>query len=358
MLLPMLFLAIVEFGSFALIEPIAGEIQSHLAELGVYLLMVALFSTIIFKVIERMQRRILRQNEELSALNAVGDALSGSLELGEAVTTALQKALKATGAVAAEVVIDTGPEGGEIAPVHYAQGDAIRLAEVDRLVPVELRGSRGGSEGARFIPVHMNGNGNGRNAAMYASIPLVAKNRQVGTLRLLADNRSFLAVGQSEQLLAAMGAQIAMAIEASHLFEDVASRGKEAEALYGLALLIASMQDVDRILGSVLDRTRELLHSQVVCMCLVDDGGKGLTIVGEGGPGEAVHVRAGLPLPFEEPVDISGCGAVLVAEGCTARGRRGWASRSTRAVVWLSLFMASIPSSRGKPHLVTPRLLQ
>jgi len=291
MLLPMVFILGVEALSIYLFAPLGGELEGHVVKLGLDFLMIIVFSLAVFTVIERMQGRILRQNEELSALNAVGEALSGSLELGEAVSAALRNGLKATGAVAAEIIIDTDPEGGVMAPIRYAQGDAARLAEVDRLVPAELRGPASGPEGARFVPVHITANGSGRVAATYASVPLVAKNHRVGSLRLLAEEHSFLAVDQSERLLTAMGAQIAMAVEASHLFEDVASRGKEAEALYGLALLIASMQDIDQILSSVLDRTRELLHSQVVCMCLVDDGGKGLAIVGEGGPGEAVRLR-------------------------------------------------------------------
>jgi len=131
-----------------------------------------------------------------------------------------------------------------------------------------------------------------------AWVPLRAQNQLLGVMKLLAGENSHLADEDSERLLAAMGSQIAVAIQASHLFQDVLRRSKEAQALYEIGLAQReTFGDISKILRSIVDQAREILGGETVALCLARGNGGGLKLASMSGPEEAFH-RSVVQMPL------------------------------------------------------------
>jgi len=79
---------------------------------------------------------------------------------------------------------------------------------------------------------------------------------------------------------------------------------RETQALYRVGLEISRLQQLDRVLQSVVDRTREMLRGDAVALCLVAPGGGGIVAQATSGPPEAF--RAGDEAPKGEPLPNGG----------------------------------------------------
>ncbi|HEU4759978.1 MAG TPA: GAF domain-containing protein [Dehalococcoidia bacterium] len=283
-LLPIAFIVAVQACVMFLLEPLVGSPAAHWVALPVVVLAVVVFSSAVFRALDRMQRRIVRQNEELSALNAVGRALGGSPELPEALNAALRSVIAVTHAGAAEVRVD----GDDERPLTFSQGEPAAL-ECLRRLPEEVSGLAAGE--ASVSDLHLSAHPAAVQALdqglrAYARVPLTARNRQFGTMTLLAAD-GYLTSEGSERLLAALGSQIAAAVQASQLFENVLRRGQEAHALYEIGLKIASLQDLQQILRSIVEQARQTLGADTAALCLASGQEGLLTLADWAGPSEA-----------------------------------------------------------------------
>jgi nitrate/nitrite-specific signal transduction histidine kinase len=76
---------------------------------------------------------------------------------------------------------------------------------------------------------------------------------------------------------------------------------RETQALYRVGLEISRLQQLDRVLQSVVDRTREMLRGDAAALCLFAPGGGGIVAQATSGPPEAFRARneapGGEPLP-------------------------------------------------------------
>lgn len=139
---PVAFLALVMGGVFTLhphVRPtwVLFLMTLTLAGGGAYL-----FSRFVFASIQRQEEEIVQRNRELTALNAVGEVLSRSLRIDEALPRALETILEAIGVEAGEIFLreeETGemvlrPIGGS-SPKPFKRDSASS----------EARGSRVGS---------------------------------------------------------------------------------------------------------------------------------------------------------------------------------------------------------------------
>ncbi len=286
--LPILFMAAIQACSMVFLEPSLGDASGHWVAVGILAAGVIVFSTTVFRILAAMQRRIVRQNEELSALNAVARAVSGSLDLREAITRALDNVVEVTQAVAGEIIVEgAGADGGDL---RIASGGPDRLAELEALkarIERESKGT-GSGNGVRIVDVETVERPavSAPKRQTYACVPLKAQNQQFGVMRLVSTEVGHLRSEGSETLLANMGSQIAVAIQANHLFSDVLSRGKESQALYEIGLDITSMQDIRNILRSIVVHAREVMGSEAAALCLACPEGD-LALAGYSGPREA-----------------------------------------------------------------------
>jgi nitrate/nitrite-specific signal transduction histidine kinase len=78
--------------------------------------------------------------------------------------------------------------------------------------------------------------------------------------------------------------------------EELSALNAEAQALYEIGLKIASLQDIQQILRSIVGQAREMLGSDAAALCLTRGNGGGLTLAGSSGPREAFR-RSPLPVP-------------------------------------------------------------
>src|SRR3989304_3872783 len=71
-ILPILFMAAIQACLMLFLEPTLGSTLGHWVALGVIAVAVVTFSTIVFRVLNGMQREIIEQNEQAQALYEIG----------------------------------------------------------------------------------------------------------------------------------------------------------------------------------------------------------------------------------------------------------------------------------------------
>ncbi|MDO8616724.1 MAG: histidine kinase, partial [Dehalococcoidia bacterium] len=76
----------------------------------------------------------------------------------------------------------------------------------------------------------------------------------------------------------------------------ILKQNEEAQALYEIGLEITSLQGIQKILRSIVERARDILGSETAALCLAGGNGGGLTLVDCSGPREAFQ-RPPTPVP-------------------------------------------------------------
>ena len=300
--LPIAFVLGVQATAMLVLMRGLGLAYGHVVAVAVVAVGVVLFSIAVFRIVRGLQQGIVQQNEELSALNAVARSLSGPLDLREALTRALANVMAVTGATAGEITVAGKEPDRE--PMRLSDGATEELNLLDALWITDA-GHRDGSpsaEGVRIVdleqmrePAATDAYDRGFRTAAW--IPLKAQEELLGEMKLLAGERSRLACEGSERLLATVAGQIAVAIQASQLFSDVLHRGREAQALYEIALEIASLQVIETILRSIVERAREMLGSETAALCRPQGSSGELTLTASSGPADAFQGSAAQSTP-------------------------------------------------------------
>lgn len=281
--LPILFLASVQVCAMLLLEPALGAVAGHWVAFGVIAAGVVLFSSTVFRYLSTMHGRIVRQNEELGALNAVARAVSGTLDLEDAILSAFGSVTAVTRSRAGEVVLEGT---GGAAPLRVTIGSDESIAALAALKQ-RLEGSGDSGPAVRVVTVDSVRRPHGETKyETYARVALEVQGQRLGSLRLLGDEKSYLRSPGSDALLASIAGQIAVAVRAARLFGDVLSRGREAQALYNIALEITSLREINVVLNSIVRHTRDVLGIEAAAICLAQPSG-GMFLAAYSGPKEA-----------------------------------------------------------------------
>ncbi len=182
------------------------------------------------EALDRSRRQVLRTNEELSALNAISVTVSRSLDLGEILEGALAKVLEMMGLRAARIFLE-------------AEGQTVLTVQ------------------AGSPPV-------APEQPAYASVPLQAKERVLGTMEVITDETSPL--GEEDlKLLSAIGHQIGLAVENAHLYEEVQrTEGLRRQLLD--KLITAQEVERKRIARELHDEAGQALTSILLGLKLID----------------------------------------------------------------------------------------
>jgi PAS domain S-box-containing protein len=183
---------------------------------------------------------------------------------------------------------------------------------VARLSPVQVPDTSAGGERSRWFREK-----EGIECAL--AVPLLVKDRALGAF-LLARRRPQPFAPEEIQLLSAVGAQLAVAVENARLFEDTRRRAADLEAVNALALEVfgSPLGDPRPLLDATCRRLTQALAAQATVVFLVDEETQTLKGVAAHGqplppPGLDVKLRAsGLAaeaLRSQEPVRCVDTGA-------------------------------------------------
>ena len=77
----------------------------HVAIAAIEAIAILGFAALMFRLIERAEKQVFRQNRELTAINAVSTAVQGELSVEQIIDSALDVVIERTGATEASVVV-------------------------------------------------------------------------------------------------------------------------------------------------------------------------------------------------------------------------------------------------------------
>ncbi len=237
--LPILFLALVESFRFLVIENDPLHRAEHVAIATVMAIGIVAFAVGIFRLVRQTERRIIRQNRELTAINAVATAIQGELGVESILDAALRAVVDRTGATGASVVVFA----------HDGQPET-------------------GLERELVLAPHASVTAMGSDQPHLLDIPLTRGQTIVGRLRLHlpegVDEPDLLASATLQNI----GHQLACSIQIGQLVRDLQRRKAEGHALYDILLRISSQKPLADVLGAVAQHAQEMLGADEVLVRL------------------------------------------------------------------------------------------
>jgi len=251
--LPIVFVVAIELFRFLVIETDPLHRAEHVAISTITALAVVAFALLMFFLIERAQRHIVRQNRELAAVNAVSTAVQGELGVDQIIDAALNSVIETTGATEASVTIFS-PEGA-------------RDGGSERRVVVGLHGSSHTPTGAE-VP-HL------------IDIPLSTGTTIVGRMRLHLPEGAAEPDLLASATLTNIGHQLACSIQIGQLVADLQRRMLEGGGLNEILLQISNQTTLADTLSSVVRHGRDLLAADEAVMCLAPATTRAVPLDGE-----------------------------------------------------------------------------
>lgn len=236
------------------------------------------------KEIELRAADIERRNLELSALNAIASVVGQSLNLEESLGATLDKVLCVLCGEGGGIFVVEG----EGQPMMVKAQRGLSPSLVKMVAETQQRGAS-----AEVTESHLPAGVGARKSLVLLTLPLLSKGRLQGALVVLVDERH-VPGPRGLDLLRAIGHQIGVAIDNAKLFKEEQRREREAEALYRVGVEISSLLDVDKVLNSVVEKSRHLLGADVALLSLLDQSGEGIYIRATSGASVEVFSRVAL----------------------------------------------------------------
>lgn len=247
---PGIFLGLLELARHFLFVETYPMAIGNLIVFAAALIGALVFSRFIFRIIGRMQREIVRKNQELAALNSVAAAVSESLSLDVVLYRALDKVLQVTGADAGELFLldqttqelvqraQAGPYGAAFREkTRFRLGEGLIGAVAQCGEPSVVKDP---SKDTRILRQGLRES----SFRCLACAPLKLKDTVIGVFDIATLNqRCFCA--DDLRLMVNMGNQIALAIENARLHEKVQS--------------VAAIEERERIAREMHDSLAQLL---------------------------------------------------------------------------------------------------
>ncbi|MBI5878745.1 MAG: GAF domain-containing protein [Chloroflexi bacterium] len=249
-ILPLAFFAVTEYIRHFIYPEFLHSWVGYTLTLGAIAAGVLVFSQAVFITLERMERDILRQNRELSALNTVSRVVGESPDQRELLKRALDKVLEVTSVETGVVFLAdeelTGltlathrgipPESVDMmAHLKVGEGFAGRVAQTGEPLSVEDYGEY--PESTRIFA---------QRAGVHslASIPLKAKDKVLGVMSIGSRGRRRFSP-EELALLSVLGSQIGVAIENARLHDKVQQTSSYLQTIIessGQAIIVIDLQ--------------------------------------------------------------------------------------------------------------------
>ncbi len=225
-LIPLAFLGVTEYIRHFAYPALLHSWPGYLLTVGVMALGVLVFSYSVFRTIEAMEKKILKQNRELSVLNAIGQVVSESLDLKEVLARALDRVLEVMGVEAGGIYL-MDEETAELTLMTHRGVSPEFANRVSRLKPGEGFTGRVAQAGEPLVvedvaeyPGSMHVLAQQAGVRSLASVPLKAKDRVLGVMTVASHGQRHFDPGEVE-LLTAIGQQIGVALENARLHDKV-----------------------------------------------------------------------------------------------------------------------------------------
>lgn len=283
---PIIFGVAIETFRFSAVTEAPLARAEHLAIAAVTGVGVVCFSFLMFALIERAQRQVMRQNRELAAMTAVSTAVQGELGVEQLIDAALLTVVEATGAAEASVTVFSrgATESGLERTLRGPSASSLAHAAP----------SLGG------VP-HL------------IDIPLSSGTAVLGRMRLHLPGE----VAEPDLLASAtlqnIGHQLACAIQIGQLVADLQRRKSEGHGLYDILLRISNQAPLDETLAAVARHACELVPAAEATVSLTATTAAAAGLPADEGEvvvrhaaepdGDAAPAEAGLGDAIELPLD-------------------------------------------------------
>jgi len=216
-ILPIMFMAAIQVCLILILEPILGSTLGHWVALGVVAAAVVAFSTIVFRVLNAMQREIIEQHDQSQALYEIGLKITSLQDIQQILRFIVERAREMLGSEAAALCLAHGNGGGLTMVDCSGPREAfLRLPSPVPPFPVtflnddEVPPAAAASAGCHAME--------GGYRACHLSAPLVVGSSRVGELCVSGRTaRQFS--GRQRELLAGMADMAAIAINNARLLE-------------------------------------------------------------------------------------------------------------------------------------------
>lgn len=315
---PILFLGVFTYVAHSLFESLLESWIGFTLILALAAVIVALFSHLVFGIIERLESRVSGQNRELSAVSAIATALSEPVGVEQALQVSLDAAIQVMGASAGVIcILDL-----ERQELHSAAHRGLSPAIIERVRLQKVGDDPVGSEVVRTgrSVVIANAFEDPRVAELcrqegyhsIISVPVKSEGRVVGILALTGHVEGAFDES-SRQLLERIGQQVGIAVEKAMLFREVVQRNRDLTALNQVAAAVSSTLDLEGIMSISLDRAMELASCQSGHIWLLADDRSRLILAAHQGPDGPALEKSSPSLSLGEGL----CGRAM-AQGETA----------------------------------------
>lgn len=243
---------------------------------------------------QQTEEALEHRNRELVALNAVGEAASRSLDLDEVLRTALDRLVEVLNLEAAEI---RTLEGKKLILRSY-HGVSPQFAADDRIVPLgQCLCGQCALQGTSLVVGDLYTDSRNTDTASaqpciregfrsVLTVPMKAKEQVVGVIHL-ASRQIHTFTPHDDQLLSAIGHQIAVAIENARLYAETEQRALQLEIASQVGRQVTTILDIDQLLGQVVDLIRESFGYSHVHIFLVDETRNEVVLREASGPGAA-----------------------------------------------------------------------
>ncbi len=285
---PILFLGVFTYVAHSLFESLLESWIGFTVILALAAVVVALFSQLVFGIIERLETRVSGQNRELSAVSSIATALSEPVGVEQALQVSLDTAIRVMGASAGVIcILDAERE-----ELHSAAHRGLSPAIIERVRLQKLGDDPVGSEVVRTgrSVVISDAFEDPRVAQLcrqegyqsVISVPVKSEGRVVGILALTGRAEGAFDESSS-QLLERIGQQVGIAVEKALLFRELTQRNRDLTALNDVAAAVSSTLDLEGIMGTALNLVLDMTGARSGEIWLLGEDDKRLSLAARAG---------------------------------------------------------------------------
>jgi len=227
-----------------------------------------------------LERQVANRTQELSALNAIATVVSGSLDLEQILSGALDKTLEVIGLEAGGIYLlqgNTSPAEGGMLKIAAHRGIVAELVKaIDNLAVGEGFSGRVVQSGEPLLVDDLATDARltreivqDKGYRSMALAPLISRGKVLGSLFVMSRSAAKFSA-QDVELLTSIGGQIGVAVENARLYEDTERRLAQVTTLQQTSTAVVSTLELDELLRLITEQSMTLLQAEGGFLNLID----------------------------------------------------------------------------------------